>query len=80
MKKVLLGASALALSAGFAGPVQAEYVLNILHINDFHARFESITGTDSNCSPEARQGRVLRRHCPAQDGDRPGAGRPEGRG
>ncbi len=52
MKKVLLGASALALSAGFAGPVQAEYVLNILHINDFHSRFESITGTDSNCNAE----------------------------
>ncbi|HEY0920346.1 bifunctional metallophosphatase/5'-nucleotidase [Devosia sp.] len=52
MKKVLLGASALALSAGLAGPVQAEYVLNILHINDFHSRFESITGTDSNCNAE----------------------------
>lgn len=52
MKRVLFGASALVLTAGFAGPVQAEFVLNILHINDFHSRFESITGTDSTCSAE----------------------------
>jgi 5'-nucleotidase/UDP-sugar diphosphatase len=52
MKRILLGAAAAALSAGFAGPVQAEFTLNILHINDFHSRFESITGTDSNCNAE----------------------------
>ena len=52
MKRVLLGASALALSAGFAGSAQAEFALNILHINDFHSRFESITGTDSTCNAE----------------------------
>ena len=52
MKRVLLGASALALTAGFAGPVQAEFALTILHINDFHSRFESITGTNSNCNAE----------------------------
>ena len=52
MKRVLYGASALALTAGFTGPVQAEFALTILHINDFHSRFESITGTDSNCNAE----------------------------
>jgi 5'-nucleotidase/UDP-sugar diphosphatase len=52
MKRVLLGATALALTAGFAGPVQADFTLNILHFNDFHSRFESITSTDSNCNAE----------------------------
>ena len=52
MKKLLLGASALALSAGFTGAAQAEFSLTILHINDFHSRFESITATDSTCDAE----------------------------
>jgi 5'-nucleotidase/UDP-sugar diphosphatase len=52
MKRLLFGASALALTAGFAGPVQAEFALTILHINDFHSRFESITGSDSTCNAE----------------------------
>jgi 5'-nucleotidase / UDP-sugar diphosphatase len=52
MKRVLLGAATAALTAGFAGPVQADFTLNILHFNDFHSRFESITGTDSNCTAE----------------------------
>lgn len=52
MKRVLFGASALALAAGFAGPVQAQFALNILHINDFHSRFESITGSESTCNAE----------------------------
>ena len=53
MKRVLLGAaSALSLSVGLALPAQADFSLNILHINDFHSRFESITGTDSNCNAE----------------------------
>lgn len=52
MKRFLLGASALALTAGFAGAAQAEFALTILHINDFHSRFESITGTDSTCNAE----------------------------
>ena len=52
MKKLLLGATALALSAGLAGAAQAEFSLTILHINDFHSRFESITGTDSTCNAE----------------------------
>jgi 5'-nucleotidase/UDP-sugar diphosphatase len=52
MKKLLLGATALTFFAGFAGTAQAEFTLNILHINDFHSRFESITGSDSTCNAE----------------------------
>ena len=52
MKKLLFGAAALALSAGLTGAAQAEFSLKILHINDFHSRFESITGTDSTCNAE----------------------------
>lgn len=52
MNRFLFGASALALSAGFSGAAYAEFSLTILHINDFHSRFESITGTDSNCNAE----------------------------
>lgn len=52
MKTLWTAASGLALALALAGPVQAEFTLNILHINDFHSRFESITGTDSNCNAE----------------------------
>lgn len=52
MKTLLTSAGALLLAAGLASPAQAEFSLNILHINDFHARFESITGTDSTCNAE----------------------------
>ncbi|QPB19078.1 5'-nucleotidase C-terminal domain-containing protein [Rhizobium sp. 007] len=45
----LLTASMLALSAGAAF---ADYKLNILHINDFHSRIESINKFDSTCSAE----------------------------
>ncbi|TDK39391.1 LysM peptidoglycan-binding domain-containing protein [Rhizobium deserti] len=45
----LLAASAMALSSGVAF---ADFELNILHINDFHSRIESINKTDSTCSPE----------------------------
>jgi len=55
MKKLMLGASALALTVGFAGAAQAEFSLTILHINDFHSRFESITGTDSTCNAEGEE-------------------------
>jgi 5'-nucleotidase len=55
MKKLLFGAAALALSTGFTGAAQAEFSLKILHINDFHSRFESITGTDSTCNAEGEQ-------------------------
>jgi 5'-nucleotidase len=52
MKKLLLGATALTLCAGFSSVAYAEFTLNILHINDFHSRFDPITGTDSNCDAE----------------------------
>ena len=45
----LLTASILALSSGAAF---ADYELNILHINDFHSRIESINKYDSTCSAE----------------------------
>ncbi|UXS34104.1 LysM peptidoglycan-binding domain-containing protein [Agrobacterium tumefaciens] len=53
MKKILglgmLSVSAITLSAGVA---LADYELNILHINDFHSRIESINKFDSTCSAE----------------------------
>ncbi len=55
MKKLWLGAGALALTAGLTGAAQAEFSLTILHINDFHSRFESITGSDSTCNAEGEQ-------------------------
>ncbi|MEF3132873.1 5'-nucleotidase C-terminal domain-containing protein [Rhizobium sp. 268] len=45
----LLTASMLALGTGAAF---ADYELNILHINDFHSRIESINKFDSTCSAE----------------------------
>lgn len=45
----MLSASGLALSAG---ATLADYELNILHINDFHSRIESINKYDSTCSAE----------------------------
>ncbi|EKF42389.1 5'-nucleotidase [Nitratireductor indicus C115] len=44
-----LTVSALALSASAA---LADYTLNILHINDWHSRIESINKYDSTCSSE----------------------------
>lgn len=52
MRHLLLGATALTLCAGFSGAAHADFTLNILHINDFHSRFDPITGTDSNCDAE----------------------------
>jgi 5'-nucleotidase/UDP-sugar diphosphatase len=52
MKRILLGATALTLCAGFSSAAHADFTLNILHINDFHSRFDPITGTDSNCDAE----------------------------
>ncbi|UXT67558.1 LysM peptidoglycan-binding domain-containing protein [Agrobacterium tumefaciens] len=53
MKKILglgmLSVSVITLSAGAA---LADYELNILHINDFHSRIESINKFDSTCSAE----------------------------
>ena len=35
-----------------ATAAQADYSLTILHTNDFHDRFEPITGNDNTCSAE----------------------------
>jgi 5'-nucleotidase len=44
---------ALALSGLLtATAAQADYTLNILHTNDFHARFEPISKYNSTCAPE----------------------------
>ncbi len=45
----LLTASMMTLSSGVAF---ADYELNILHINDFHSRIESINKYDASCSAE----------------------------
>ena len=47
LTRLLSTAALLAISAGAAS---AEYNLTILHINDFHARFEPINSFDSSCS------------------------------
>ena len=55
MKHLLAGASALALAAGLSSPAAAQegdFTLNILHINDFHSRFDPITGSNSDCDAE----------------------------
>ena len=49
MTRLLMGAAALALSAGMAS---AEYTLHILHTNDMHSRIESINRFDSTCNAE----------------------------
>jgi len=49
IRLAMLGASALALTAGAA---LADFELTILHINDFHSRIESINKYDSTCSAE----------------------------
>ncbi|HLV84909.1 MAG TPA: multifunctional 2',3'-cyclic-nucleotide 2'-phosphodiesterase/5'-nucleotidase/3'-nucleotidase, partial [Devosia sp.] len=53
MKRLLLSATALTLCAGFSSAAHADFTLNILHINDFHSRFDPITDSDSNCSAES---------------------------
>ncbi|MCS6758527.1 MAG: hypothetical protein MO852_05380, partial [Candidatus Devosia euplotis] len=52
MKKPLLGATALALCAVFSSVAYADFTLNILHINDFHSRFDLITGSNYDCNAE----------------------------
>jgi 5'-nucleotidase len=45
----LITASVFAFATGAA---HADYQLNILHINDFHSRVESINRFDTTCTPE----------------------------
>jgi 5'-nucleotidase / UDP-sugar diphosphatase len=43
------------LSAAFLLPAtlaRADYALTILHTNDFHDRYEPISGSDSTCAPD----------------------------
>ncbi len=49
MHRFMTSAAVLAISAGAAA---ADYSITILHTNDFHARFEPISGSDSTCAPE----------------------------
>lgn len=49
LARFLQSAAVIALSAGAA---QAEFTLNILHINDFHSRIEAINKFDSTCTAE----------------------------
>lgn len=50
MKRFLFSTAALALAAGTA---QADYTLNIIHINDLHSRIEPINKYDSTCDAES---------------------------
>ncbi|MCJ7873149.1 bifunctional metallophosphatase/5'-nucleotidase [Phaeobacter sp. J2-8] len=47
--RLMTSAAALALTAGVAS---ADYSLTVLHTNDFHARFESVSKYDGPCSAE----------------------------
>ncbi|WP_458791049.1 bifunctional metallophosphatase/5'-nucleotidase [Yoonia sp. MH D7] len=47
--RILTSTCALALTASAAS---ADYTLTVLHTNDFHARFEPISGYDAPCSAE----------------------------
>ena len=49
MKRFLLSAAALSLTAGMAS---ADYTITILHTNDFHARFEPISKYDGPCGAD----------------------------
>lgn len=49
MIRLLLSSAAM---LGFASAAQADYVLHILHTNDFHSRIEPINAFDSTCDAE----------------------------
>ncbi|MCU0906997.1 MAG: 5'-nucleotidase C-terminal domain-containing protein [Rhodobacteraceae bacterium] len=52
MRHLYLGSvAAVALAPGMA---LADYTLTILHINDFHDRFEAVSASGSRCSDEAK--------------------------
>lgn len=52
MKKIILGAAALAATTALTAPAFADYSLTILHTNDFHSRIEPINKYDSGCKAE----------------------------
>lgn len=49
ISKLMFGAAALCLTTAVA---QADYKLNIVHINDLHSRVEPINKYDSTCNPD----------------------------
>ena len=49
MIRLLLSSAAM---LGFASAAQADYVLHVLHTNDFHSRIEPINAFDSTCDAE----------------------------
>jgi len=53
MKKIILGAAALAATTALTAPAFADYSLTILHLNDLHSRIESINKYDSTCNAES---------------------------
>ena len=52
MTRLFLSTAACALIGTAA---VADFELTILHTNDFHDRFEPISGSDSTCAPEDNQ-------------------------
>jgi 5'-nucleotidase len=53
MKRFVLAAAASASALAFSAQASfADYTLNIMHINDWHSRIESINRFDSTCSAE----------------------------
>jgi len=53
MRRILTTTAAVAMLAAMSGAAQADFSLTILHYNDFHSRYEPITGSDSTCAPAA---------------------------
>ncbi len=49
LTRTLMASCALTMTAGLA---TADFTLTVLHTNDFHARFEPISGFDSTCAAE----------------------------
>ena len=49
MKRQLLTSAAL---CALAGTASADFSMTILHTNDFHDRYEPISGSNSTCAPE----------------------------
>lgn len=44
--------AALLISTVLPAAAHAEFTLDVLHINDFHSRFEEINGFDAPCTPD----------------------------
>ena len=55
MKTLITSVATLALMAGFSSSANADFSLNILHINDVHSRIESINKYDSTCNAKGEE-------------------------